>query len=84
MAVDAERVTAIESGAFREGFDSFYRREVSAVVGLAFVLSNSRSGGPRTWLRRVFSPEAVREPTEDLAFAKFAAGIIGRVGEVLA
>jgi RNA polymerase sigma-70 factor (ECF subfamily) len=44
MAVGAERVTAIESGTFREGFDSFYKREVSAVVGLAFVLSGSRSG----------------------------------------
>ncbi len=44
MAVDAERVTAIESGTFREDFDSFYKREVSAVVGLAFVLSGSRSG----------------------------------------
>ena len=29
-------------------------------------------------------PETVREPADDLTFAKFAAGIIGRVGEVLA
>jgi len=29
-------------------------------------------------------PEAVREPAKDLTFSKFAAGIVGRVGEVLA
>lgn len=44
MAVDIERVTAIDSGTFHESFDSFYKREVSAVVGVAFMLSGSRSG----------------------------------------
>lgn len=29
-------------------------------------------------------PEAVWEPADDLTFARFAAGIIGRVGEVFA
>ncbi|MPZ88884.1 MAG: type II site-specific deoxyribonuclease [Nitriliruptorales bacterium] len=29
-------------------------------------------------------PEAVREPADDLRFSKFAAGIVGKVGEVLA
>jgi RNA polymerase sigma factor (sigma-70 family) len=42
--VDTARVTVIESGPFRESFDSFYRREAGAVVGLAYVLSGSRSG----------------------------------------
>jgi hypothetical protein len=29
-------------------------------------------------------PETVWEPADDLTFGKFAAGIVGRVGEVLA
>jgi RNA polymerase sigma-70 factor (ECF subfamily) len=44
MAADIERLTTIESGTFRETFDAFYKREVSAVVGVAFMLSGSRSG----------------------------------------
>jgi RNA polymerase sigma-70 factor (ECF subfamily) len=42
--VDTERVTEIEAGGFRESFDGFYRREIGKVVGLAYVLSGSRSG----------------------------------------
>lgn len=44
MALESAGVTVIESESFRESFDSFYQREVTAVVGLAFVLSGSRSG----------------------------------------
>lgn len=44
MATDAERVASIEEAAFRESFEGFYRRELDAVVGLAYVLSGSRSG----------------------------------------
>lgn len=39
----AEGVTVIEEGVFRESFDSFYQRELAPVVGLAYVLSGSRS-----------------------------------------
>lgn len=42
--MDTERVTEVEAGGFRENFDSFYRREIRQVVGLAYVLSGSRSG----------------------------------------
>ena len=44
MPLESVGVTVIESESFRESFDSFYQREVTAVVGLAFVLSGSRSG----------------------------------------
>ena len=44
IGVEAEDVAASDSAVFRESFDSFYRREVSAVVGLAYALSGSRSG----------------------------------------
>ncbi len=44
LTVDADEVPAIRSDAFRESFDSFYVRELSSVVGLAYVLSGSRSG----------------------------------------
>ena len=40
----AEGVTAIEEVVFRESFDSFYQRELDAVVGLAYVLSGSKTG----------------------------------------
>lgn len=39
----AEGVTVIEEGVFRESFDSFYQRELTPVVGLAYVLSGSRA-----------------------------------------
>lgn len=42
--LDVGSVTDIEAGGFRESFDSFYRREIRSVVGLAYVLSGSRSG----------------------------------------
>ncbi len=42
LGVDS--VTEVESGGFRESFDSFYRREVRRVVALAYALSGSRSG----------------------------------------
>ncbi len=44
LTVDADEATAVEGEAFRESFDSFYERELSSVVGLAYVLSGSRSG----------------------------------------
>ncbi len=44
LTVDADEATAMEREAFRESFDSFYERELSSVVGLAYVLSGSRSG----------------------------------------
>jgi len=44
LTVDAEEAADVEGEAFRESFDSFYERELSSVVGLAFVLSGSRSG----------------------------------------
>lgn len=44
MATDADESAAIEADVFRESFETFYKREVDAVVGLAFVLSGSRSG----------------------------------------
>ena len=44
MVAEAESAAAIEKAVFRESFESFYRREVSAVVGLAYALSGSRSG----------------------------------------
>ncbi len=44
LTVDADEVTAVEDEAFRESFDNFYERELSSVVGLAYVLSGSRSG----------------------------------------
>ena len=43
MFVDAERVAAIGREPFRENFDAFYRAELQPVVGLAYVLSGSRS-----------------------------------------
>lgn len=42
--LEAETVTELDFDGFRESFDSFYRREVRSVVGLAYVLSGSRSG----------------------------------------
>ncbi len=44
LTVDAEEATPIEDEAFRESFDGFYERELRSVVGLAYVLSGSRSG----------------------------------------
>ena len=44
MALESVGVSVVESENFRESFDSFYQREVTAVVGLAFVLSGSRTG----------------------------------------
>ncbi|MFQ5522592.1 MAG: RNA polymerase sigma factor [Acidimicrobiia bacterium] len=44
MVAEAEGAAAIEKAVFRESFESFYRREVSAVVGLAYALSGSRIG----------------------------------------
>lgn len=38
-----ERLSETDSGGFRESFDSFYRREIRNVVGLAYVLSGRRS-----------------------------------------
>lgn len=38
MAVDAERVAAIEGEAFRESFDGCDRRELSSVIGLDYLL----------------------------------------------
>ncbi len=43
MGVEAERVAAIEREPFRENFDTFYQAELQPVVGLAYVLSGSRS-----------------------------------------
>ncbi len=37
-------VTVGDGQAFREKFDAFYERELDSVVGLAYVLSGSRSG----------------------------------------
>jgi RNA polymerase sigma-70 factor, ECF subfamily len=37
----AKGVATIEDAVFRESFNSFYERELSAVVGLAYVLSGS-------------------------------------------
>ncbi len=43
-AEDVERVTAIDRQPFRQSFDSFYDQQLDSVVGLAYVLSGSRSG----------------------------------------
>ena len=43
MFVDTERVAAIGREPFRENFDTFYKAELQRVVGLAYVLSGSRS-----------------------------------------
>ncbi len=42
--VQVDEVTTVDDRAFRESFAVFYERELDAVVGLAFVLSGSRSG----------------------------------------
>ena len=44
LTVEADETTASSDEAFRESFDSFYERELRSVVGLAYVLSGSRSG----------------------------------------
>lgn len=41
--VETERLSEADTAGFRESFDSFYRREVRSVVGLAYVLSGSGS-----------------------------------------
>lgn len=50
MTVESDDVRAIAdalpenlSGVFRESFDAFYARELHAIIGLAYVLSGSRS-----------------------------------------
>lgn len=50
MAVEAQDLTAPDGsssdlldGVFRESFEAFYSRELHALIGLAFVLSGSRS-----------------------------------------
>ncbi|MEX2134339.1 MAG: SigE family RNA polymerase sigma factor [Acidimicrobiia bacterium] len=45
MTAQREKTSAeTPTNEFRAGFDNFYRRELPAVVGLAYVLSGSRSG----------------------------------------
>ncbi len=44
MATGADEVAVGGLETFRESFDSFYKREVDSVVGLAYALSGSRSG----------------------------------------
>lgn len=41
--LETERLGEAGPGGFRESFDSFYRREIRSVVGLAYVLSGSRT-----------------------------------------
>jgi hypothetical protein len=40
--------SADSADAFRESFEVFYRRELKLVVGLAYVLSGSRTGAEET------------------------------------
>lgn len=44
MSVDVEKMKTTDPPAYRESFDNFYVRELGLVVGLAYVLSGSRSG----------------------------------------
>jgi DNA-directed RNA polymerase specialized sigma24 family protein len=39
-----EEKAEIEASAFRPNFEAFYRQELHSVIGLAYVLSGSRSG----------------------------------------
>jgi RNA polymerase sigma factor (sigma-70 family) len=43
VTVQEERAE-IEANAFRPSFEAFYRQELQSVIGLAYVLSGSRSG----------------------------------------
>jgi len=68
---------------FREDFESFYRRERRSVIGLAYVLSGSRSAAEdlaqdaflSAWVRRVVSNRAVsgfrRRTAEARALLRF-------------
>lgn len=44
MSVEVEKTKVTDPLAYRESFANFYARELSSVVGLAYVLSGSRSG----------------------------------------